>query len=154
MDRTAIFSGDAPVKGQWPTPGVDTAEALAAKRAADWPVDEALYRAVRQRRRVSDGDRPLPLHLEPHRASASARRSNTAPGLPRRATQRSTEGPVTATRHRADLTRHPLIELAGDGLSAGLVPVEVHMWGGSGSVRRRPWEWSTACSYEELAAAR
>jgi hypothetical protein len=30
-------------------------------------------------------------------------------------TQRSAEGPVTATRHRAGLTRHPVIELAGGG---------------------------------------
>jgi transposase len=35
--------------------------------------------------------------------------------VPRHVTQRPTEGPVTATRHRAGLTRHPVIELAGDG---------------------------------------
>src|SRR6266508_4542235 len=32
-----LRSGDAPVKGPWPTPAVDAAEALAAKYAADWP---------------------------------------------------------------------------------------------------------------------
>jgi hypothetical protein len=56
------------------------------------------------------GDEPLL-----HPATPSSRRSNAAPGLPRHVTQRPTEGPVTATRHRAGLTRHPVIELAGDG---------------------------------------
>ena len=32
-----LRSGDAPVKGPWPTPAVDATEALAAKYAADWP---------------------------------------------------------------------------------------------------------------------
>ena len=32
-----LRSGDASVKGPWPTPAVDAAEALAAKYAADWP---------------------------------------------------------------------------------------------------------------------
>ena len=64
---------------------------------------------------ASDGDRPLPRHLQPHPATPSSRRSNTAPGLPRHVTQPPTEGPVTATRHRAGLTRHPVIELACDG---------------------------------------
>ncbi len=74
-----------------------------------------LPRPDRRRRRARDGDRPLPRHLQPHPATPSARRSNAAPGLPRHVTQRPTEGPVTATRHRAGLTRHPVIELAGDG---------------------------------------
>jgi len=49
--------------------------------------------------------------IRPHQSS---RRSNTAPGLPRHVTRRPTEGPVTATRHRAGLARHPVIELTGD----------------------------------------
>jgi hypothetical protein len=40
-------------------------------------------------------------------------------------TQRPAEGPVTATRHRAGLTRHPVIELAGDEGVAGDVDVLV-----------------------------
>jgi hypothetical protein len=43
------------------------------------------------------------------------RDSNAAPGLPLYVTQRPAEGPVTATRHRAGLTRHPVIEVTGDG---------------------------------------
>jgi hypothetical protein len=69
----------------------------------------------RRRRRASDGDRPLPRHLQPHPATPSSRRSNTAPGLPRHVTQCPAEGPVTAARHRAGLARHPVIEPAGDG---------------------------------------
>ncbi|HEY2042403.1 MAG TPA: hypothetical protein VGH11_06965 [Jatrophihabitans sp.] len=33
----ALRGGDEPVKGPWPTPAVDAAEALAAKYASDWP---------------------------------------------------------------------------------------------------------------------
>lgn len=79
------------------------------------PPQVRLPRPDRRRRPASDGDRPLPRHLQPHPATPSSRRSNTAPGLPRHVTQPPTEGPVTATRHRAGLTRHPVIELAGDG---------------------------------------
>jgi hypothetical protein len=56
-----------------------------------------------------------------------------------------TEGPVTATRHRAGLTRHPVIELAGGGSQRRSCA------GGGSDVRqlgRRPsappWTWSTA----------
>ena len=74
-----------------------------------------LPRPDRRRRRARDGDRPLPRHLQPHPATPSSRRSNAAPSLPRHVTQRPTDGPVTAMWQRAGLTRHPVIELAGDG---------------------------------------
>jgi putative transposase len=77
---------------------------------------EHLYRAPIDDGGASDGDRPLPRHRQPHPATPGSRRSNAAPGLPRHVTQRPAEGPqVTATRHRVGLTRHPVIELAGDG---------------------------------------
>jgi hypothetical protein len=59
-------------------------------------------------------------------------------------TQRPTEGPVTATRHRAGLTRHPVIELADDGSQRRSCA------GGGSHVRQlgrrpsAPWTWSTA----------
>jgi hypothetical protein len=86
-----------------------------ASHSSWFEVRAPLPRPDRRRRRASDGDRPLPRHLQLHPATPSSRRSNAAPGLPRHVTQRRAEGPVTATRHRAGLTRHPVIELAGDG---------------------------------------
>lgn len=49
-----------------------------------------------RRLRAGDGDRPLPGHPQPHPATPSSRRSNTAPRLSRHVRQRPTEGPVTA----------------------------------------------------------
>jgi hypothetical protein len=82
------------------------------------PPQVRLPRPDRRRRRASDGDRPLPRHLQPHPATRSSRRLNAAPGLPRHVAQRPTEGPVTATRHRAGLTRHPVAEDGGRRLRA------------------------------------
>lgn len=50
--------------------------------------------------------------IRPHQALDD---QTTATGLPRQVTQRPAEGKVTATRHRAGPTRHPVIELAGVG---------------------------------------
>jgi hypothetical protein len=41
--------------------------------------------------------------------------------------QRPTEGPVTATRHRAGLTRHPSSSRPATALSAAPVPVDSHV---------------------------
>jgi hypothetical protein len=41
--------------------------------------------------------------------------------------QRPTEGPVTATRHRAGLTRHPSSSRPATALSAAPVPVGSHV---------------------------
>ena len=82
---------------------------------------EHLYRAP-----IDDGGAPA-METAAYATSTTAsghissRRSNTAPGLPRGVTQRRAEGPIAATRHRAGLTRHPVIELARRRLSAPLL---------------------------------
>jgi hypothetical protein len=125
-----------------------------ASHSSWFEVRAPLPRPDRRRRRARNGDRPLPRHLQPHPATPSSRRSNTAPGLPRHVTQRPTEGPVNVTRHRAGLTRHPSSSRPATALSAAPVPVEVTCETaraasvGALGHGRRPG------SYEELVAAR